>query len=63
MADCWTVCLPDYTYEEFCAEWEEEKTGEELYREDCRRVAEHNILQGATYEAGGVPDQQFLTVI
>lgn len=55
--------MSDYTYEEFVREFEAEVTTENVFEEDARAEAEHEILDGGTYEVGRVPDKQYLTVI
>ena len=54
--------ISDYTYEDFVAEFETEVTGEEMFEEDIRTEAEHELLDGGTFTAGRVPDKQYLVV-
>ena len=53
----------DYTYEEFVQEFQAEVAPEAVFEEDARVEAEHEVLDGGTYQVGRVPDKQYLTVI
>ena len=55
--------MSDYTYDEFVREFEAEVTTEDVFEEDARAEAEHEILDGGTFEVGRIPDKQYLTVI
>ena len=55
--------VSDYTYEEFIQEFQAEVAAEDLLEEDTRVEAEHEVLDGGTYQVGRVPDKQYLTVI
>ena len=37
-------------------------TGEDIFEEDIRIEAEHELLDGGTFTAGRVPDRQYLVV-
>ena len=54
--------ISDYTYEDFVAEFETDVTGEDMFDEDIRIEAEHELLDGGTFTAGRVPDRQYLVV-
>ena len=54
--------ISDYTYEDFVAEFETDVTGEDMFEEDIRIEAEHELLDGGTFTAGRVPDRQYLVV-
>ena len=54
--------ISDYSYEDFEKEFLHEKTNEELYEEDSRPVAEYEMQDGGTYEAGRVLDKEYLVV-
>ena len=54
--------ISDYTYEDFVAEFETDVTGEDIFEEDIRIEAEHELLDGGTFTAGRVPDRQYLVV-
>ena len=55
--------VSDYTYEEFVQEFQAEVAPEAVFEEDARIEAEHEVLDGGTYQVGRVPDKQYLTVI
>ena len=54
--------ISDYTYEDFVAKFETNVTGEDMFEEDIRIKAEHELLDGGTFTAGRVPDRQYLLV-
>ena len=54
--------ISDYTYEDFVAEFETDVTGEDMFEEDIRIEAEHELLDGGTLTTGRVPDRQYLMV-
>ena len=54
--------VSDYTYEEFVNEFQKEVCIEDMYDDDVRIEADYKILDSGTYEAGGLPDKQYLTV-
>ena len=54
--------ISDYTYEDFVAKFETNVTGEDMFEEDIRIEAEHELLDGGTFTAGRVPDRQYLVV-
>ena len=54
--------ISDYTYEDFVAEFETDVTGEDMFDEDIRIEAEHELLDGGTLTTGRVPDRQYLMV-
>ena len=54
--------ISDYTYEDFVAEFETDVTGEDMFDNDIRIEAEHELLDGGTFTAGKVPDKQYLVV-
>ena len=58
-----TSRVSDYTYEEFVQEFQAEVAPEAVFEEDARVEAEHEVLDGGTYQVGRVPDKQYLTVI
>ena len=49
--------ISDYTYEDFVAEFETDVTGEDMFDEDIRIEAEHELLDGGTLTAGRTPDK------
>ena len=55
--------VSDYTYEEFVQEFQAEVAPEAVFEEDARVEAEHEVLDGGTYQVGRIPDKQYLTVI
>ena len=54
--------ISDYTYEDFVADFETDATGEDMFDEDIRIEAEHELLDGGPFTAGRVPDRQYLVV-
>ena len=54
--------ISDYTYEDFVAKFETNVTGEDMFEEDIRIKAEHELLDGGTLTTGRVPDRQYLMV-
>ena len=54
--------ISNYTYEDFVAKFETNVTGEDMFEEDIRIEAEHELLDGGTFTAGRVPDRQYLVV-
>ena len=54
--------ISDYTYEDFVAKFETNVTGEDMFEEDIRIEAEHELLDGGTVTTGRVPDRQYLMV-
>ena len=52
-------CISEYSYEDFQKEFIDEKTNEDLYEDDSRTVAEYEIQDGGTYEAGRVLDKEY----
>ena len=54
--------ISDYTYEDFVAKFETNVTGEDMFEEDIRIEAEHELLDGGTLTTGRVPDRQYLMV-
>ena len=54
--------ISDYTYEDFVAKFDTNVTGEDMFEEDIRIEAEHELLDGGTFTAGRVPDRQYLVV-
>ena len=57
-----TQRVSDYTYEEFVQEFQEDVATRDVFKDDVRAEAEHEILDGGTYQVGRVPDKQYLTV-
>ena len=54
--------ISDYTYQDFVAKFETNVTGEDMFEEDIRIEAEHELLDGGTLTTGRVPDRQYLMV-
>ena len=48
-------CISEYSFED-------KKTNEDLYEDDSRVVAEYEMQDGGTYEAGRVLDKEYLVV-
>ena len=55
-------CFFEYSYEDFQKEFVDEKTNEDLYDDDSRTVADYEMQDGGTYEAGRVLDKEYLVV-
>ena len=55
-------CISEYSYEDFQKEFVDEKTNEDLYDDDSRTVAEYDMHDGGTYEAGRVLDKEYLVL-
>ena len=55
-------CISEYSYEDFQKEFVDEKTNEDLYDDDSRTVADYEMQDGGTYEAGRVLDKEYLVV-
>ena len=52
----------DYTYEEFVAEFQSDVNIDNLYDDDVRQEVDYQMMEGGTYQAGNLPDKQYLTV-
>ena len=55
-------CISEYSFEDFQKEFMDEKTNEDLYEDDSRVVAEYEMQDGGTYEAGRVLDKEYFVV-
>ena len=55
-------CISEYSFEDFQKEFIDEKTNEDLYEDDGRVVAEYEMQDGGTYEAGRVLDKEYVVV-
>ena len=55
-------CISEYSFEDFQKEFMDEKTNEDLYEDDSRVVAEYEMQDGGTYEAGRVLDKEYVVV-
>ena len=54
--------ISEYSYEDFQKEFLDEKTNGDLYDDDSRTVAEYEMQDGGTFEAGRVLDKEYLVV-